>query len=102
MSGFEDHAVRVRPDLVNTSRGGLVDAGALVETLRAGRLDGVGLDVYEEEAGLFHLDKSLEVMTDDTLARLMTFRNVIVTSHQAYFTREAISRAPRAGASGVF
>ncbi|GAA2244170.1 2-hydroxyacid dehydrogenase [Kitasatospora cystarginea] len=78
--------------LINSSRGGLIDTDALVAALRAGRLDGVGLDVYEEEAGLFHLDKSLEVMTDDTLARLMTFRNVVVTSHQAYFTRDALDQ----------
>ncbi|AXI79058.1 2-hydroxyacid dehydrogenase [Peterkaempfera bronchialis] len=75
--------------LLNTSRGGLIDTAALVETLRAGRLDGVGLDVYEEEAGLFFFDHSLDVMTDDTLARLMTFRNVLITSHQAYFTEDA-------------
>lgn len=78
--------------LVNTSRGGLIDAPALVETLRDGRLEGVGLDVYEEEAGVFFLDKSLEVMTDDTLARLMTFRNVLITSHQAYFTQDAVGQ----------
>ncbi|QGV77371.1 2-hydroxyacid dehydrogenase [Streptomyces ficellus] len=78
--------------LINTSRGGLIDAPALVETLRAGRLDGVGLDVYEEEAGVFFLDKSLEVMTDDVLARLMTFRNVLITSHQAYFTQDAVGQ----------
>ncbi len=78
--------------LINSSRGGLVDTDALVAALRAGRLAGVGLDVYEEEAGLFHLDKSLEVMTDDTLARLMTFRNVLLTSHQAYFTVDAVTQ----------
>ncbi|KRV50599.1 hydroxyacid dehydrogenase [Wenjunlia vitaminophila] len=81
--------------LINTSRGGLIDTGALVETLRAGRLDGVGLDVYEEEAGVFFRDRSMEVMTDDVLARLMTFRNVLVTSHQAYFTREAVGEIVR-------
>lgn len=87
-----DALARMKDDaiVVNSSRGGLIDTDALVETLRAGRLDGVGLDVYEEEAGLFHHDKSLEVMTDDTLARLMTFNNVVVTSHQAYFTRDAV------------
>lgn len=78
--------------LVNSSRGGLIDTDALLDTLRAGRLRGVGLDVYEEEAGLFFLDKSLEVMTDERLARLMTFNNVLVTSHQAYFTRDAVEQ----------
>ncbi|MEU6855047.1 NAD(P)-dependent oxidoreductase, partial [Actinacidiphila alni] len=76
--------------LINSSRGGLIDSAALVETLREGRLGGVGLDVYEEEAGVFFYDKSLEVMTDDTLARLLTFTHVLITSHQAYFTVDAI------------
>ncbi|GGY98350.1 lactate dehydrogenase [Streptomyces olivaceoviridis] len=78
--------------LINSSRGGLVDTDALLQALRAGRLRGVGLDVYEEEAGVFFLDKSLEVMTDERLARLMTFGNVLVTSHQAYFTRDAVGQ----------
>jgi D-lactate dehydrogenase len=76
--------------VVNTGRGALIDADALVDTLREGRLGGVGLDVYEEEAGVFFYDKSLEVMTDDTLARLLTFANVLITSHQAYFTVDAV------------
>lgn len=87
--------------LVNSSRGGLVDTDALLETLRAGRLSGVGLDVYEEEAGVFFLDKSLEVMTDERLARLMTFSNVLVTSHQAYFTRDAVGQIAEATAGNV-
>lgn len=78
--------------LVNSSRGGLVDTEALVAELRAGRFTGVGLDVYEAEAGLFFLDKSLEVVADDTLARLVTFPNVVVTSHQAYFTVDAVGQ----------
>ncbi|MFF8274830.1 2-hydroxyacid dehydrogenase [Streptomyces lateritius] len=78
--------------LVNTSRGGLVDTEALVRELRAGRFAGVGLDVYEAEAGLFFLDKSLEVVEDDTLARLVTFPNVVVTSHQAYYTVDAVGQ----------
>ena len=78
--------------LVNSSRGGLVDTAALVEALRSGHLGGVGLDVYEEETGLFFFDRSLEVVTDDTLARLMTFPQVLVTSHQAYFTTTAVGQ----------
>ncbi|MFI9624310.1 2-hydroxyacid dehydrogenase [Streptomyces sp. NPDC052042] len=78
--------------LINSSRGGLVDTDALVAELRAGRFLGVGLDVYEAEAGLFFVDKSLEGIDDDTLARLVTFPNVIVTSHQAYYTREAVAQ----------
>ncbi|GGU89836.1 lactate dehydrogenase [Streptomyces litmocidini] len=76
--------------LVNSSRGGLVDTEALVTELRAGRFTGVGLDVYEAEAGLFFLDKSLGGVEDDTLARLVTFPNVVVTSHQAYYTADAV------------
>ncbi|MET8895519.1 2-hydroxyacid dehydrogenase [Streptomyces albogriseolus] len=78
--------------LVNSSRGGLVDTAALVDELRAGRFTGVGLDVYEAEAGLFFLDKSLEAVDDDTLARLVTFPNVLVTSHQAYYTEDAVTQ----------
>ncbi|WP_369155612.1 2-hydroxyacid dehydrogenase [Streptomyces sp. R02] len=78
--------------LVNSSRGGLIDTAALVDELRAGRFTGVGLDVYEAEAGLFFLDKSLEAVDDDTLARLVTFPNVLVTSHQAYYTADAVTQ----------
>ncbi|MFC9329011.1 2-hydroxyacid dehydrogenase [Kitasatospora sp. NPDC057015] len=78
--------------LVNSSRGGLIDTAALVETLRSGRLSGVGLDVYEEETGLFFFDRSVEGIDDDVLARLVTFPQVLVTSHQAYFTRTAVGQ----------
>ncbi|MFD8049801.1 2-hydroxyacid dehydrogenase [Streptomyces chartreusis] len=78
--------------LVNSSRGGLIDTAALVAELREGRFTGVGLDVYEAEAGLFFLDKSLQAVEDDTLARLVTFPNVLVTSHQAYYTEDAVGQ----------
>ncbi|MFJ3227664.1 2-hydroxyacid dehydrogenase [Streptomyces sp. NPDC086783] len=78
--------------LVNSSRGGLVDTRALVAELREGRFTGVGLDVYEAEAGLFFVDRSLEAVDDDTLARLVTFPNVLVTSHQAYYTEDAVAQ----------
>jgi D-lactate dehydrogenase len=87
LSAMKDDAI-----LVNSSRGGLVDTRALVTELRAGRFTGVGLDVYEAEAGLFYVDKSVEGIDDDTLARLVTFPNVIVTSHQAYYTRDAVEQ----------
>ncbi|MFD9130784.1 2-hydroxyacid dehydrogenase [Kitasatospora sp. NPDC059571] len=78
--------------LINSSRGGLIDSAALVETLRAGRLSGVGLDVYEEETGVFFTDRSIHGIADDVLARLVTFPQVLVTSHQAYFTRTAVGQ----------
>ncbi|MDH2388824.1 2-hydroxyacid dehydrogenase [Streptomyces sp. HNM0663] len=92
---LDAEALRMMKDdaiLVNTSRGGLIDTDALVDSLRRGRFTGVGLDVYEAEAGLFFLDRSLEAIEDDTLARLMTFPNVLVTSHQAYYTRDAVTQ----------
>ncbi len=76
--------------LINTSRGGLVDTAALIEALKSGHLGGAGLDVYEAESGQFYADMSREGLKDDVLARLITFPNVIVTSHQGYFTKEAM------------
>jgi len=77
--------------LLNVSRGGLVDTKALIQALKSGRLAGVGLDVYEEEEGVFFEDLSSGVLHDDELARLLTFPNVLITSHQAFLTREALS-----------
>ncbi|MFD0359044.1 2-hydroxyacid dehydrogenase [Streptomyces sp. NPDC127110] len=85
-------AMRDDAILVNSSRGGLIDTEALVAELRAGRFTGVGLDVYEAEAGVFFTDRSLEAVEDDTLARLVTFPNVVVTSHQAYYTLDAVGQ----------
>lgn len=77
--------------IINTSRGQLIRTEDLLEALRIpGRIGGVGLDVYEEEDEVFYEDKSNEVMTDEVLARLVTFPNVVITSHQGYFTREAM------------
>ncbi len=77
--------------LINTSRGGLVDTQALINGLKCGKIGWAGLDVYEEEEGIFFHDISGKVLTDDVLARLMTFHNVVVTSHQAFLTREALT-----------
>ena len=77
--------------LINTSRGGLVNTKALIDGLKTGKIGSAGLDVYEEEAGIFFHDMSDKVLTDDVLARLMTFNNVVVTSHQAFLTREALA-----------
>ena len=77
--------------LINTSRGGLVDSPALIDALKSGQLGHLGLDVYEEEADLFFEDRSADVLQDDVFARLLTFPNVIITAHQAFFTREALA-----------
>jgi D-lactate dehydrogenase len=77
--------------LINTSRGGLVDTGAVVESVRNEHLGGVAIDVYEQEADMFFRDWSTEIAVDDTLDRLMAFHNVIVTGHQAFFTHEAMT-----------
>ena len=76
--------------LINTSRGGLVDTEAAIEALKSGQLGGMAIDVYEQEAGLFFKDLSSTVISDDVIQRLVSFPNVIVTGHQAFFTREAI------------
>ncbi|MFT4248951.1 MAG: 2-hydroxyacid dehydrogenase [Pseudomonas sp.] len=78
--------------LVNTSRGGLVDTEAVIVALKSGRLGGLAIDVYEQEADLFFQDLSATVITDDVIQRLVSFPNVIVTGHQAFFTREAIGQ----------
>lgn len=76
--------------LINTSRGALVDTKALIAELKSNKLGGAGLDVYEEEANFFFQDFSDQVLSDDQLIRLMTFPNVILTSHQGFLTKEAI------------
>lgn len=78
--------------LVNTSRGGLVDTEAAIAALKSGRLRGLAIDVYEQEASLFFQDLSSTVITDDVIQRLVSFPNVIVTGHQAFFTEEAIGQ----------
>lgn len=77
--------------LVNTGRGALVDTAAVVEGLKSGRIGSLALDVYEEEGPLFFEDRSDQIIADDVFARLLVFPNVIVTAHQAFFTREALA-----------
>ena len=77
--------------LINTGRGALVNTPALIEALKSGQLGYLGLDVYVEEAQLFFEDRSDLPLQDDVLARLLTFPNVIITAHQAFLTREALS-----------
>ena len=90
---INDQAIaQMRPGvmLVNTSRGALVDTNAVIRGLKSGQIGHLGIDVYEEEADLFFEDLSDNVLQDDVFARLLTFPNVLVTGHQAFFTREAL------------
>jgi len=77
--------------IINTGRGKLIDTRALIDGLKSGQIGAAGLDVYEEESEYFFEDRSAELITDDILARLMTFPNVLVTSHQGFLTREALN-----------
>jgi D-lactate dehydrogenase len=88
---------RMKPGvmLINTSRGGLIDTAAVIDGLKSGRIGHLGLDVYEEEARYFYEDYSSRLIDDDTLSRLLTFPNAIVTSHQGFFTREALEQIAR-------
>ncbi|MDD3119110.1 MAG: 2-hydroxyacid dehydrogenase [Victivallales bacterium] len=81
--------------LINTSRGQLIHTAALIDVLKTGQIGGAALDVYEEENEYFFEDMSNTVVTDDLLARLNTFNNVLMTSHQAFFTREALTNIAR-------
>ena len=77
--------------IINTSRGRLIDTQCLVDGLKSGKVAAAGLDVYEEETDIFFEDYSDEIIKDDTLSTLISMPNVIVTSHQAFLTREALS-----------
>lgn len=77
--------------LINTSRGALIDTRAVIGGLKSGRIGQLGLDVYEEETELFFEDRSDRVIQDDVFARLLTFPNVVITSHQGFFTEEAVT-----------
>lgn len=84
---------RMKPGVmvINTGRGALIDSRALIAALKNGHVGAAGLDVYEEEEGVFFEDLSNQVLQDDVLARLIAFPNVLVTSHQGFFTREALA-----------
>lgn len=88
----EEALYKVKPGtmLINTSRGALVDTEAVIEALKDGRIGQLGLDVYEEEGDLFFEDLSDQVIQDDVFSRLLTFPNVLVTGHQAFFTEDAM------------
>ncbi len=76
--------------LINTGRGALIDTKAVIKALKSGKIGYLGLDVYEEEADMFFEDLSNQIIQDDVLARLLTFPNVLITGHQAFFTRSAL------------
>jgi D-lactate dehydrogenase len=78
--------------LINTSRGRLVNTKEVINALKTGKIGFFGMDVYEEEEGLFFEDHSDDILQDDVIARLMTFQNVIITSHQAFLTHEALEQ----------
>lgn len=86
ISSFKDNCM-----IINTSRGGLIDTKALINALKSGKIGSAGLDVYEEEAEIFFHDMSGRVIDDDVFARLLSFPNVVVTSHQAFLTKEALT-----------
>ena len=88
---------QTRPDalVVNTSRGALIDTLAIIEALKTRRLRGLAIDVYEEEDHLFFEDHSADIVQDDTFSRLLTFPNVVVTGHQAFFTEQALREITR-------
>ena len=87
--------------LINTSRGALVDSDALLDGIKSRKVGAACLDVYEEESDVFFEDNSGHIMEDDTLARLITMPNVIVTSHQAFLTEEALSNIAEVTISNV-
>lgn len=88
----EEAVSKLKPGmmLINTSRGGLIKTEAVIKGLKDGIIGYLGLDVYEEEEGLFFHDHSEDVLQDDTLARLLVFQNVLITSHQAFLTNTAL------------
>lgn len=84
--------VKAGVTIINTSRGALIDTAAVIEALKDGKIGALGIDVYEQEEKLFFRDLSDDIITDDTIQRLMSFPNVLVTAHQAFFTAEALSQ----------
>jgi len=101
---IDDEAIaRMKPGvmLINTGRGALIDTAALIRGLKSGAIGSAGLDVYEEESDYFFEDRSDRVITDDVLARLLTFPNVLITSHQAFLTEEALGNIAETTAGNI-
>jgi len=87
--------------LINTGRGALMDTSALIEGLKSKQIGYLGMDVYEKEGALFFEDHSCEIIQDDAFERLLTFPNVLITGHQAYFTQEALSHIAETTAQNI-
>ena len=87
--------IKKRPILINTARGGMIDSDALIRGIRNLKFFGVGLDVYEEEAENVFENREDEILQHSIVSRLLSFPNVIVTSHQAFFTEEALRAISR-------
>jgi D-lactate dehydrogenase len=87
--------------LINTSRGALIDTHAVIAALKTGWLAYLGIDVYEQEDRLFFKDLSDSIIEDDTIQRLMSFPNVLVTGHQAFFTADALSQIAETTLSSI-
>ncbi len=78
--------------LINTSRGALLDTFSIIAALKSGKISYLGLDVYQEEEQIFFEDRSGLILSDEMFARLLTFPNVTITGHQAFFTREVLAK----------
>ena len=92
INDFSLKMMKDRVFILNTSRGALIDTEALIDGIKSGKVGGAGLDVYEEESEFFYEDYSESILKDDVLSRLIMMPNVLVTSHQAFLTREALER----------
>lgn len=92
VNSFSLKMMKDRVFILNTSRGALIDTEALIEGIKSGKVGGAGLDVYEEESEFFYEDCSESILKDDVLSRLIMMPNVLVTSHQAFLTREALEK----------
>ena len=87
IDSMKDHVM-----IINTSRGGLIETACVIEGLKKGKIGYLGIDVYEQEEKLFFRDLSADIIQDDAIQRLMSFPNVLVTAHQAFFTNEALTQ----------
>lgn len=88
--------------IINTSRGGLIDTKAVISSLKTRQIGYLGIDVYEQEDKLFFRDLSANIIEDDTIQRLMSFPNVLVTAHQAFFTEEALNQIANITLNNIF